>query len=346
MKWTVHKPKDCDLGKKQDQQGNKSQDIQWQVRASQATYAKMLAKLVQLTVDKWWCTWAWLAHGVLAMAEPTIVAFIKAIFLLTFLWGLHFLLSSAALFSQWLDLRAPSQRRIHRKRRCQCQLPRESMNNVQQRKRSRDKFAGRKRKKPVNTYLFLWSTFRVGCYIKKFLCQTYRKAQQAFLCCFIVTRDIMEKSTRIIRVNMKRIIANESTVEGDSPTYLARYDSEGVRHCRRVKDCRWGHICLPNWGRWWSDWHHQNPLQFLCARSEVASFVSQTLGRDCQGQPSNQVWNKNQGGWGWVPFVVVTTNKAKTSSPQPTYQYTHLPNCFRCHLIPSFWDDIHGMWCI
>ena len=38
-------PKDYDLGKKQDQQGNKNQDIQQQVRASQATYADMLAKL-------------------------------------------------------------------------------------------------------------------------------------------------------------------------------------------------------------------------------------------------------------------------------------------------------------
>ena len=34
MKWTVHKPKDCDLGKKPDQQGNKNKGNQWQVMAS------------------------------------------------------------------------------------------------------------------------------------------------------------------------------------------------------------------------------------------------------------------------------------------------------------------------
>ena len=51
MKWTLHKPKDCDLGKKQDQQANESEDNQYQVMLSQATYAKMLAKLAQLSVD-------------------------------------------------------------------------------------------------------------------------------------------------------------------------------------------------------------------------------------------------------------------------------------------------------
>ena len=52
MKWKVHKPEDCDLGKKQDQQGDKNQDIQRQVRASQATYAEMLAKFAQLSVNE------------------------------------------------------------------------------------------------------------------------------------------------------------------------------------------------------------------------------------------------------------------------------------------------------
>jgi hypothetical protein len=58
MKWTVHKPENCRLGKrqsnsqisqddKQDNQDNKSQPI-----ASQATYADMLAKLAHLSMDK------------------------------------------------------------------------------------------------------------------------------------------------------------------------------------------------------------------------------------------------------------------------------------------------------
>ena len=52
MTWTVYKPKNCDLDKKQDQKCNKSQDNLWQIRASQATYAKMLAKVAQLSGNK------------------------------------------------------------------------------------------------------------------------------------------------------------------------------------------------------------------------------------------------------------------------------------------------------
>ena len=52
IKCTVHKPKDCDLCKKQDQQANKNQDNQWQVRANQAPYAEMLTKLAQLSINE------------------------------------------------------------------------------------------------------------------------------------------------------------------------------------------------------------------------------------------------------------------------------------------------------
>ena len=52
MKWMVHKTEDCDLGKKQDQQVIENQNNQWEVWASQATYAEMQAKLAQLSIDK------------------------------------------------------------------------------------------------------------------------------------------------------------------------------------------------------------------------------------------------------------------------------------------------------
>ena len=100
MKWMVHKPDDCDLGKKEDQQGNKNQDIQWQVRANQATYAKMLAKFAQISIIKWWRALVWLAPGFPAMAKPNIITIIQAIILHTFPWGLHLLLSWIMIVSQ------------------------------------------------------------------------------------------------------------------------------------------------------------------------------------------------------------------------------------------------------
>ena len=115
-------------------------------------------------------------------------------------------------------------------------------------------------------------------------------------------------------------------------------------HCRTVRNSRWGDLHLLNRG--WSSQYHPNPPQFLCAQSEVVSSVSPTLDQDSRGWPPHQVWNKNRGRWGWVHFVVVTMNEAKTSLPQPTYQYALLPNCSRCHPISSFQGHLHGMWCI
>ena len=196
---------------------------------------------------------------------------------------------------------------------------------------------------------------------QKFSQPSLSERPKSFLCYLIVTQDVREKATRMFRAETKKIIANKSTVDGDSPTYLVCFDSDfccmgidtlctqthsGNKSHRRVRDCRWRYIWILNWGRQWSNWYHQNPSQFLCAWSEVASFVSPTLSRDIQGQSSNQVWYKNWGRWGWVHFVVVTKIKTKTSSSRPTCQHAHLPNCSRCHTISFFWDDFHGMWCI
>ena len=51
MKWTMHKPENCKLGKEQG--GNQdNQDDKPQPIASQATYANMLAKVAPLSMDK------------------------------------------------------------------------------------------------------------------------------------------------------------------------------------------------------------------------------------------------------------------------------------------------------
>ena len=51
MKWTVHKPENCRLGKGQnDSQDN--QDDKQETIASQATYADTLAKLAHLYLDE------------------------------------------------------------------------------------------------------------------------------------------------------------------------------------------------------------------------------------------------------------------------------------------------------
>ena len=72
----------------------------------------------------------------------------------------------------------------------------------------------------------MWSTFLVGYYVKNFLSQTYLKTQQFFLCYLIGMQDVREKATRIFRAEVKEIIANESTVDEDSTTYLACFDSD------------------------------------------------------------------------------------------------------------------------
>ena len=92
--------------------------------------------------------------------------------------------------------------------------------------RLRDKFATRKRKLPIKTHLVLWSAFWVGCFIKNLLCQTYLKAQQTFLHCLIATQDVREKAARILTAEAREIIANESTMNRDSSTYLVCFDSD------------------------------------------------------------------------------------------------------------------------
>jgi hypothetical protein len=45
MKWMLHKPDDCELGKQQARQGNQQQANRQQNTANQATYANLLAHL-------------------------------------------------------------------------------------------------------------------------------------------------------------------------------------------------------------------------------------------------------------------------------------------------------------
>ena len=172
--------KDCDLGEKQDQQAINGKSGR-----------------VRQHMPKCWSNWPnspltnddvpWLACGFLAMAEHAIIALMQAIFLLTFPWGLQFLLSWTKLFSWQLEHQAPSQHPIHCKPYHQCQLPRKTSSKVQKKKRLREKLARGKGKMSVIIYLFLWSIFPVGCCIKNIIRQTNVTAQQAFLCCIVAT---------------------------------------------------------------------------------------------------------------------------------------------------------------
>ena len=181
------------------------------------SHAKVLAKLAQLSMDKWWCSLAWLAHGFLALAKNTIITLMQAIFLLTFPWGLHLLLSWARLLSQELDHQAPSQHQIHDKCHHLCHLPMKTSSKVRKR-RLRDKLTRRERKMPIKVCLLLWASF--------WLCCTYLKAWWAFLCCLVVTQNVRKKSMRTLWTETERIIENKLMVDMDSPTYLAHFDSD------------------------------------------------------------------------------------------------------------------------
>ena len=336
----------------------------------------MLAKLAQLSVDEWWCTPAWLAHGFLAMAKPTIIAIIQAITLLMFPWGLCLFLPWTMIFSQQLELQAPSQCWIHLKRRQQCQLPRKPSNKAEKKKRLRDKFGARKKKLPIKTYLFLWFTFLVGCYVEIFLCQTYPKAWRAFLCCLIVTQDVREKATRIFRAKAREIISNELTVDGDLPTYLDRFNSDSF--CIGI-DTLCTQTLSDNKSHFQDLWLYNGksvtgiaggleiagegkviieiedddgwidtikiPCSFYVPSLKLPLLSPQYLAETAKDNHPIK-YGTNQGRWGWVYFVVATTNKTKTSQPRPTYQHTNLSNCSRFHPISSFQNGIHGMWCI
>ena len=162
----------------------------------------------------------------------------------------------------------------------------------------------------------MWSTFWVGY-------QTYLKAQQTVLYCLIVTQDVREKATRIFRAEEREIIANESTMDRDSPTYLAHFDSDSFHigidtictqtlsgNKNHFQDLRLyngksvtgipGGLEITGEGTFVfqiedddAELTPSRSFAVLCARSEVASFVSPTLGRDSQGQSPNQLWKKN-----------------------------------------------------
>ena len=100
---------------------------------------------------------------------------------------------------------------------------------MQKKKRLRDKFATRKTTLPIKTHSFLWYAFRAGCYIEHLLRQTHLKAQQTHVSFLVATQYVREKAARIFRAEAREIIANESTVDRDTPTYLARFDSDSYR---------------------------------------------------------------------------------------------------------------------
>jgi hypothetical protein len=68
----------------------------------------MLVKLARLSLDKWWCTPAWLRLSYLSMTEPTTPLLIQVIFILTFLPFVLHLMTSTWTFFLYLECQSPS----------------------------------------------------------------------------------------------------------------------------------------------------------------------------------------------------------------------------------------------
>jgi len=156
MKWTIHKPDDCELGKQQARQGNQQQQQQankQQNTANQATYANLLAQLALQAAEaaeaaeEWWCTLAWLNLGFLAMAKPTISSQIQAILILTLFCMFCSLFCHPWHFYHYLELHSVCHShhiRCHHSHR----LPVMRSKQAGKKKRFREKMKRKKRKFP------------------------------------------------------------------------------------------------------------------------------------------------------------------------------------------------------
>ncbi len=228
MKWTIHKPKDCDIGKKNaNNQGNNNtnQNNQPQNTARQVTYAEIHAQLALQSINEWWCAPAWLALGFLAMAEPTIVSLTQAIFILTFPSFFSTLLISTWQFLAYLEAHAPSTRHLHHKLWQFKSLPARRRKRSGKKKRFCEIMMKRKQKMPILTHRLVWAAFRVGCCVVKALRVTKLQLRKA----------ASHASNMISRIKTKmshheiKFLAQESHFEQDSPTYLAHFDIDSFR---------------------------------------------------------------------------------------------------------------------
>ena len=143
MKWTVHKPEDCTLGKEQDDVQDKPS--KQQITANQATYARLFAQLALQAADKRCCAPAWLALGFLAMAKPTIMTIMQAIFILTFIYGYLPWFTTSWHFCQLPECRAPRYQALH-SRLCQTKLSARKNRNSVKKKEDHENLKKKKKK--------------------------------------------------------------------------------------------------------------------------------------------------------------------------------------------------------
>ena len=153
------------------------------------------------------------------MAEPTVIALIQVIFLLTFPFGFFILFTSVWKFYHYLDHHAPSQRHLHLKLQMICQIPSRNTKRSGKKKRFCEKMRRKKRKMPILTYQLAWAAFWVACRVKLALQITYLQLWRA--ACILSTRvySMRERVKWKVRRTTSKIVALESIIEEDSPTY-------------------------------------------------------------------------------------------------------------------------------
>ena len=163
------------------------------------------------------------------MAEPTIVSLMLAIFIFTFPSAFTTLRISTWQFLAYLEARAPSVRHLQRKLRRLKPIPAKKKKRSGKKKRFREIMIKRRRKRkpkmPILTYQLVWAAFRVGCCVERALRVTYLQLRKA----------ASQASNMISRMNTKmrhhevKFLAQKSHFGQDSPTYLARFDTDSFR---------------------------------------------------------------------------------------------------------------------
>ena len=207
------------------------------------------------------------------MVEPTIFAILQAIFLLTFPWGLHLFLSWMVLFSQWLDLQAPSHGWIHCKHYHQCHLPRKAWTRHKRRRGWETSFHLEKGSCPSRLTYFCGPPSGLVARSEVFSAKLTWKPNKPFSAASLWLRMWGRKQQKFLEPREER-----SFDCGQALTYLPGllwfwlllhlpshplhsnpfWQQESFPrpatlqwkkcnwHLRRFRDCRWRHICLPN----------------------------------------------------------------------------------------------------
>jgi hypothetical protein len=109
-----------------------------------------------------------------------------------------------------------------------CQIPSRNTKRSGKKKRFCEKMRRKKRKMPILTYQLAWAAFWVACHVKLALQITYLQLWRA--ACILSTRvySMRERVKWKVRRTTSKIVALESIIEEDLPTYLAQFDSDSI----------------------------------------------------------------------------------------------------------------------